>query len=194
MSDNRVLKLQDYGQSIWLDFLRRGLIVRTKGRSVPESERGATSLGEYQSGRVVVLANQFSASAAEIVSGALKDWRRATIIGERTYGKGSVQRLIPLQKDRPAKLKLTTAYYYLPAGRCLHRTNGAKKWGVDPDIRVPVTIRQMNRGAEIRQETDLLKSVDPDRLSRLLAQQLREDLQLQTALLVLRLQKLAQKS
>jgi len=173
------------------EFLRRGLIVRTKGRNVPDAQRSATALGEYQHGPLVVLANRFSASAAEIVAGALKDWHRATIVGERTYGKGSVQRLIPLQPDRPAKLKLTTAYYYLPAGRCIHRTRGAKTWGVDPDVEVSMTVRQMNRATEIRLETDLLKAVSPSRLSLLLNQQLREDLQLQTALLLLRARQLA---
>ncbi|HET6427732.1 MAG TPA: S41 family peptidase [Phycisphaerae bacterium] len=169
------------------EFLRQGLIVRTEGRKVAAEQRSADPLGEYQTGRLVVLTNQYSASAAEIVSGALKDWSRATIVGVRTYGKGSVQRLIPLQPNRPAKLKLTTAYYYLPSGKCLHRTPGATTWGVDPHIEVPMTIRQMNRAAEIRLETGLVKDTDPARLSELLGLQLQEDIQLQTALLVLRL-------
>jgi carboxyl-terminal processing protease len=171
------------------EFLRRGLIVRTEGRNVQETPKEATALGEYQQGRLAVLVNRISASAAEIVAGALKDWRRAEIVGERSYGKGSVQRLIPL-KSKKAKLKLTTAYYYLPSGRLLHRTNGAKDWGVDPDAPVPVTVRQLNRWAEIRQETDLLKTVDPSRLSSLLKQQLGQDVQLQTAILLLKLQAL----
>ena len=171
------------------EFLRRGLIVRTGGRNSPEGGKDATALGEFQDGKVLVLVNRYSASAAEIVSGALKDWRRAELVGERTYGKGSVQRLIPLKANR-AKLKLTTAYYYLPSGRCLHRTNGAKDWGVDPDVRVPVSVRQMNRWAEIRQETDLLKSIEPERLTTLLSEQLAEDLQLQTALMLLRMEEL----
>ena len=173
------------------EFLSRGLIVRTKGRNVRRAERSATAVGEYQEGKLVVLVNRISASAAEIVSGALKDWGRALVVGERTYGKASVQRLIPLRPKR-ARLKLTTAYYYLPSGMPLHRTNGAKQWGVDPHTTVPVTTRQMNRWAEIRRETDLLKAVDEDVLSTLLAQQLRADLQLQTALLLVRLQLLSQ--
>ncbi len=173
------------------EFLSRGLIVRTKGLNVPDSERKASGVGEYRHGLVVVLVNQYSASAAEIASGALKDWGRATIVGVRSYGKGSVQRLIPLQLNRKAKLKLTTAYYYLPSGRCLHRTNGAKLWGVDPHIPVPVTIRQMNRWLEVRRETDLLKSVEPELQASLLGKQLREDIQLQTAVLLIRLKLLA---
>lgn len=175
------------------EFLSHGLIVRTKGRNVREAESSATALGEYQKGKLVVLVNRISASAAEIVSGALKDWGRALVVGERTYGKASVQRLIPLRTQQPerARLKLTTAYYYLISGP-LHRTNGAKKWGVDPNVMVPVTTRQMNRWAEIRQETDLLKEVDKDTLSMLLSQQLHEDLQLRTALLLVRLQLLSE--
>jgi len=175
------------------EFLRRGLIVRTKGRNTPALEKSATPVGEFQRGKVIVLINQFSASAAEIVAGALKDWGRAKIVGTRSYGKGSVQRLIPL-RSRRARLKLTTAYYYLPSGRCLHRTNGSKVWGVDPDVYVPVTPRQMNRWAEIRQETDLLKSVDAHKLSALLDEQLRRDLQLQTALLLMRLELLSEQA
>ena len=173
------------------EFLPRGLIVRTKGRNVRETSRSAGALGQYQEGKVVVLVNRVSASAAEIVSGALKDWGRSVVVGERTYGKGSVQRLIPLQSGQ-ARLKLTTAYYYLPSGKLLHRTNGAKNWGVSPAIDVPVTSRQVNRWMGIRQETELLKKVEPETLTRLLGQQLREDLQLQTALLVLRLHLLAE--
>lgn len=173
------------------EFLPRGLIVQIKGRKSQSPPRIATARGAYQRGEVIVLVNQYSASAAEIVAGALKDWKRARIVGQRTYGKGSVQRPMPL-KSRRAKLKLTTAYYYLPSGRCLHRTNGAKTWGVDPDVSVPVTVRQMNRWAEIRQETDILKSVNADRLNDLLKKQLHEDIQLQTALLLMRLKLLAE--
>ena len=173
------------------EFLSRGLIVSTKSKrgNVAEAEKSAEGRGEFQEGSVVVLVNKYSASAAEILAGALKDWKRATILGQRSYGKGSVQRLIPLPHGR-AKLKLTTAYYYLPSGRCLHRVDGAPDWGVDPDIAVPVTVRQMNRWSEIRQETDLLKELDPRTLDSLLRQQLHEDLQLQAAMLVLRLQQL----
>ncbi len=171
------------------EFLKRGLIVRTKGRNRPEEKRNATPQGEFQRGQVVVLVNQYSASASEIVAGALKDWGRAWIVGQRTYGKGSVQE--PWPRRRP-RLKLTTGYYYLPSGRCLHRTNGAKVWGVDPDIPVMATARQTSRWLEISQETDLLKSVDAGKLSKLLSEQLREDIHLQTALLLLRLKLLSE--
>ncbi len=172
------------------DFLSHGLIVRIKGRT-NQSQKTATAIGAYQRGEVIVLVNQYSASASEIVAGALKDWGRARIVGERTYGKGSVQRPMPLKSKR-AKLKLTTAYYYLPSGRCLHRTNGDRTWGVDPDVSVKTTVHQVNRWTEIRQETDLLKSIDAERLGDLLSEQLTEDIQLQTALLLMRLKLLAE--
>ena len=83
---------------------------------------------------MVVLVNQYSASASEIVSGALKDHHRAVIVGERTFGKGSVQMLYPLGLRSPieapdAVLKLTTSHYYLPDGKCIHREEDSKEWG-----------------------------------------------------------------
>ena len=98
-----------------------------------------------------------------------------------------MQRLIPLRQNR-ARLKLTTAHYYLPSGRCLHRTPGCKVWGVDPDVDVDMTIRQVNRSAQLRQEADLLKSTGEADMAKLLDEQLHEDLQLETALVLLQLQ------
>lgn len=92
---------------------------------------------------VVVLVNQYSASASEIVSGALKDQHRALIVGQRTYGKGSVQMLLPLD-TRKAYLKLTTSHYYLPSGRCIHREENSTTWGVDPDVVIEMTPKQMS--------------------------------------------------
>ncbi len=92
---------------------------------------------------LVVLVNQYSASASEIVSGALKDQKRALIVGQRTYGKGSVQMLLPLETKK-AWLKLTTSHYYLPSGRCIHREENSTTWGVDPDVAIEMTPRQMS--------------------------------------------------
>ena len=80
---------------------------------------------------VVVLINETSASAAEIVAGALQDNHRAVIVGQRSWGKGSVQRLIRLA-DSDAAIKITTDYYYLPSGRCLHRMDAADGVGRGP--------------------------------------------------------------
>jgi len=173
------------------EFLRDGRIVTTRGRNVPETEHKAKSAGGYlpDRGDMVVLVNQYSASAAEIVSGALQDWHRALIVGGRTYGKGSVQNVIPIRVDK-AYLKLTTAHYYLPKGRLLHRANGAKKWGVDPDVEVLMTPTQRSRWLEMRQKTDLLREAAPARLKKDLAAQLDADMQLKTAVLLLRLMRL----
>jgi carboxyl-terminal processing protease len=108
---------------------------------------------------LVILVNQYSASASEIVSGALKDHNRALVVGERTFGKGSVQMLFPLS-DRTAYLKLTTSHYYLPAGRCIHREETSQEWGVDPDVTVEMTPEQMRAAIDARQELDILRDAN----------------------------------
>ena len=108
-------------------FLKRGnVIVSTKGRT-QKTESHARKDGIVKSDMpMVVLVNQGSASAAEIVSGALQDWDRALIIGKTSFGKGSVQTIFPLDNQGNA-LKLTTAFYYLPFGRCINKPeNGIK--------------------------------------------------------------------
>ncbi len=171
------------------EFLRSGRLVSTEGRQTRRQDINATPSGKYLDGDLAVLVNPVSASAAEIVSGAVKDWHRGLIIGQRTYGKGSVQNVIPIRRGR-ADLKLTTAYYYLPSGRLLHRRNGQKDWGVDPDIEVRMTPKQTKRWLEIRQKTDLLREVDPAELSSDLVRQYDADIQLATAVLLLRLKQL----
>jgi len=168
------------------EFLRTGRLVSTKGRLSRPTVLKAGPGGEFLEGDLVVLVNRYSASAAEIVAGALKDWRRGIVIGQRTFGKGSVQNVIQIRKDR-AYLKLTTAYYYLPSGRLLHRKNGSKTWGVDPDVKVVLTPEQMKRWLGIRRKTDLLRDIDAEELQNKLSEQLDADLQLRTALLLLRL-------
>jgi len=106
-----------------------------------------------------VLVNQYSASASEIVSGALKDQGRALIVGERTFGKGSVQMLFPLS-DRSAYLKLTTSHYYLPSGKCIHREENSTDWGVNPDVTVEMTPEQMRAAIDARQELDILRDAN----------------------------------
>jgi carboxyl-terminal processing protease len=102
-------------------FLKSGnKIVSTKGRVV-NSENKATKNGIIgEDTQIAVLVNQGTASAAEIVSGALQDWDRAIVVGKTTFGKGSVQTIFPLDYDGRA-LKLTTAFYYLPFGRCVNK-------------------------------------------------------------------------
>ena len=144
-------------------FMHKGVIVSTKSEreaagdaSPPMEAQDKPDVADFP---LVVLVNQYSASASEIVSGALHDQHRAIIVGERTFGKGSVQMLFPLA-DRAALLKLTTSHYYLPSGRCIHREENSTTWGVDPDVTVPMTPKQMNDAIEARQSLDVLRQAD----------------------------------
>lgn len=113
-------------------FLNQGVIVSTRGLHDPESVIYAESGESFEQMPLVVLLNGQSASASEVVAGALADNNRAIIVGERSFGKGSVQSVRPLPSQPGAVLKMTEQLYYLPSGRCLHRLPGEPVWGVDP--------------------------------------------------------------
>jgi len=116
-------------------FIPDGLIVSTKGRNTVSKTYEAQREGTFEDFPIVVLVNQNSASAAEIVSACLQDHKRAKIVGQRTYGKGSVQNIIELE-DGNSVLKLTVATYQRPSGKNIHRFKNAKpsdEWGVSPD-------------------------------------------------------------
>ena len=110
------------------EFLDRGqLMVYTQGENNPRNEAHANGWGEYQDLPMVVIVNQYSASAAEIFAGAMQDWDRAVVVGRRTFGKGLVQR--PFKFDDGSMMRLTVARYYTPSGRCIQKpyNRGDKK-------------------------------------------------------------------
>lgn len=139
-------------------FLDRGVIVSVRRRGKAEEAWRASKENSLLDFPMAVLVNRDTASAAEIVSGALRDHKRAVVIGERTYGKGSVQEVIELDNGASA-IKLTTALYYLPKGECIHRTAAASKaghWGVEPNISVPLTDAQTRNIIDARLAADRL--------------------------------------
>lgn len=121
--------LLDQAIAVSDDFLESGAIVMTKGRNTDETQRANARPGDITGGKkIAVLINGGSASASEIVAGALQDHKRATIIGTKSFGKGSVQTIIPL--GAKGAIRLTTARYYTPSNRSIQ----AK--GIDPDIMI----------------------------------------------------------
>ena len=119
---SQAIKISDF-------FLNNGEIVSTKSRKASENRKWFASEGDLTKGKtLIVLINYGSASASEIVAGALKDHKRAILLGENSYGKGSVQSIIPLKND--GAIRLTVAKYYLPSGKSISEV------GVSPDIEI----------------------------------------------------------
>ena len=115
-------------------FLSGGEVVSQRGRDPKDVERYNAQPGDMLNGLpMVVLINSGSASAAEIVAGALQDRKRAELVGLTSFGKGSVQTVIPLRNGLDGGLKLTTARYYTPSGRSIQKT------GIEPDLEVAKT-------------------------------------------------------
>ena len=144
-------------------FLESGEIVSTRGRGARDAERYNATPGDLTNGKpIVVLINGGSASASEIVAGALQDHHRAIIVGTKSFGKGSVQTIIPLSSDGAA-MRLTTARYYTPSGRSI------QSLGVSPDILVEQRIRSDENSDEARNfqrfEADLENSLSNDSLT-----------------------------
>jgi carboxyl-terminal processing protease len=144
-------------------FIEDGVIVQTKGRTTPHWEATATRSGTVPFFPMAVLINGYSASASEIVSGCLQDHHRAIIVGERSFGKGSVQNVIPLEGEKAA-LKLTTSKYYLPSGRNIHRDEDMTEkdeWGVMPDIVIPMTPEDHVAIIRARQDAEVIHKNGP---------------------------------
>ena len=124
-------------------FLNNGEIVSTKSRKTSENRKWFAKKGDLTNGKsLIVLINYGSASASEIVAGALKDHKRAILLGENSYGKGSVQSIIPLKNN--GAIRLTVAKYYLPSGESISEV------GVAPDIE----ITEETNDFKIKTETD----------------------------------------
>jgi carboxyl-terminal processing protease len=173
-------------------FLNQGTIVITKGRQ--ETERSNASPGDITDGKkLVVLINGGSASAAEIVAGALQDHHRATLVGTRSFGKGSVQTIIPLGSN--GALMLTTARYYTPSGRSIQAQ------GIKPDVVVEEklpegqskmpenTEAEANLRGHLRPENTESASQGNDSSSSYVPQEKDKDTQLQYALDLVRASK-----
>lgn len=141
-------------------FIERGKIVSTDGRNSSPRTWSAKRFGTFTDFPMVVLVNRYSASASEIVSACLQDHDRAVVVGERTWGKGSVQNVIDLEAGKSA-LKLTTASYHRPSGKNIHRFPKAKEsdeWGVMPNegFEVKFSVEEMIAYQEDRRERDVL--------------------------------------
>ena len=142
-------------------FVSKGIIVSTQGRNTPQRVWRARKAGTQEGFPMVVLINHFSASASEIVAACLQDHQRATIVGERSWGKGSVQNIIELENGRSA-LKLTTAGYRRPSGKNIHRfkdSSDEDEWGVNPTdgFRVKFSGAENRALTTFRQQLDVVK-------------------------------------
>jgi carboxyl-terminal processing protease len=149
--------LLDQAVSVSSTFMPRGEVVSTRGRNPEETQRFTARGGDLTKGKpLVVLVNGGSASASEIVAGALHDHKRATLIGTRSFGKGSVQTIIPLGAGNGA-LALTTARYYTPSGRSIQAQ------GIAPDIEILQNVPDELKGrADIRGEASMRGHLSAD--------------------------------
>ena len=151
--------LLDQSVSVSSAFLDGGEVVSTRGRSANDTERYNGQAGELAKGiPLIVLIDSASASASEIVAGAVQDRGRGLVVGMTSFGKGSVQSVIPLRGGRDGALRLTTQRYYTPSGRSIQGT------GIDPDIFVSA-VPDDGEEREIRREADLPNAIENEETS-----------------------------
>ncbi len=150
-------------------FIKDGKIVTTKGRNTRDKVYEAHEAGTYDDFPVAILINQHSASASEIVAACLQDHDRAIIVGQRSYGKGSVQNIFPLGNGDNI-LKLTVATYWRPSGKNIHRFKPREEaedeeWGVSPTpgLNVELDADEYKAWIEYRQRRDLISKLNPTR-------------------------------
>lgn len=158
-------------------FLSGGLIVSSSGRNSPKQEWTATPDDDVGDFPIVVLVNEGSASASEIVAGALKDNGRAMVVGTRSFGKGSVQQMRGLPGGEGA-VKVTTALYYLPSKRNLHRMEGQEVWGVDPSdgYYIPMGMEQVRAMDDKRRALDVVTNIADPSAAPLTPEQIQAEL------------------
>ncbi|MSR34358.1 MAG: PDZ domain-containing protein [Phycisphaerales bacterium] len=155
--------------NLWVEV---GVLVSTENRfGITTSSKSAeANRAELKDLPVAVLVNQSSASASEILSGCLQAYDKAVIVGERSFGKGSVQEVNPLaDRGKQAAVKITTQHYVLPPevsqpegtkGRLVHKKPGSNDWGVNPDLRAKMTPDQIDKSTELRLKSDTVAAAD----------------------------------
>lgn len=140
-------------------FLADGVIVSTKGRAYPEKVTRAKGPGTLPDFPITVLVNGSSASASEVLAGALAENNRARIVGTRSFGKGSVQSVLELPSGNGSEIKITEQGYFLPSGRSITRKDDADQWGVDPSegFYVPMTDAETVAMLETRRREEVIR-------------------------------------
>ncbi len=178
-------------------FVARGVIVSTEGpgRRVNRVHRATAhrTTDRLTEIPVVVLINEGSASASEIMAGCLRDHQRAVVVGTRSYGKGSVQQISDQVDGGNALLRITREHYLLPSGDMIHREPESTQWGVEPHLTVRMTPKQIGDSLKILRDADVLPDAEDPPTEEEMAQRdpnrlLNEglDLQLQTAMVLIR--------